>query len=74
MQYADDDDDRDDVRMAQLIGEAIEESEEFGSFCWVRSFDHAGVLSGNAGLVIEMGDGSEYQVTVVQSALPRRDR
>lgn len=74
MQFEQDDDERDDVRMARQIAEAIEESDEFGSFCHVVSFDHAGVLSGNAGLVLHMGDGSEYQVTVVQSALARRDR
>jgi len=33
----------------------------------VRTFVEAGVLTQNAGLVIEMADRSEWQVTVVRS-------
>ena len=33
----------------------------------VRTFEEEGVLTRNAGLVITMADGSEFQVTVVQS-------
>ncbi|MGC9455740.1 MAG: hypothetical protein ACP5HU_12905 [Phycisphaerae bacterium] len=33
----------------------------------VRTFAEAGVLTDNAGLVIETADGGEYQVTIVQS-------
>lgn len=57
----------DDVTMAQAIAQAVEESDELGSQCQVVSFDHAGVLSGNAGLVMKMHDGTEFQVTVVAS-------
>ena len=32
-----------------------------------RSFEEAGLLTANHGLVIRMVDGSEFQVTVVQS-------
>ena len=32
-----------------------------------RSYDEAGVMTTNAGFVIRMRDGSEFQVTVVQS-------
>ena len=31
------------------------------------TFDEAGVLSSNAGLVVRMDDGSEYQLTIVRS-------
>ena len=33
----------------------------------VRTFEEAGVLTQNAGLVIETADGSEWQVTIVRS-------
>lgn len=38
--------------------------EETGS---ARSFDEAGVLSGDEGLVLRMQDGSEFQITIRQS-------
>ena len=31
------------------------------------SYDEAGVLTNNAGLVVRMDDGSEYQITIVRS-------
>ena len=33
----------------------------------VRTFDEAGVMSTNAGLVLAMADGGEFQVTIVRS-------
>ncbi|MCD6369950.1 MAG: hypothetical protein J7L63_00410 [Thermoplasmata archaeon] len=33
----------------------------------VRTFEEAGVLTRNAGLVCRLGDGSEFQITIVQS-------
>ena len=33
----------------------------------VRSFSEAGVLTGNEGLVLSLEDGSEFQLTIVQS-------
>jgi len=33
----------------------------------VRTFDAAGVLTQNKGLVVTLADGSELQVTIVQS-------
>ena len=38
----------------------------------VVTFEDAGVLTSNAGLVVRMDDGSEYQITVVRSRGPRR--
>ena len=32
-----------------------------------RSFEEAGVLSGDDGLVLRMQDGSEFQITIRQS-------
>ncbi len=34
----------------------------------VKSFSSAGVLTRNAGLVVRFSDGTEFQVTIVQSA------
>jgi len=36
-----------------------------------RPFEELGVLTRNAGLVVRMDDGSEYQITVVRSRGPR---
>ena len=33
----------------------------------VRTFEEAGVLTRNAGLVYRLDDGSEFQITIVQS-------
>jgi len=41
--------------------------DDLGGIDHVRTFDEAGVLTQNAGLVIEMADRSEWQVTVVRS-------
>jgi len=35
------------------------------------SYQDAGILTNNAGLVVRMDDGSEYQITVVRSRGPR---
>ena len=33
----------------------------------VRTFDEEGVLTNNAGLVVTTADGSQFQITIVQS-------
>jgi len=33
----------------------------------IRTFEEAGVLTRDAGFVCRLGDGSEFQVTIVQS-------
>ena len=33
----------------------------------VETYDEAGVLTTNAGLVVELTDGSEFQITIVRS-------
>ena len=37
----------------------------------VRTYADLGMLTNNAGLVVEMDDGSEFQITVVRSRGPR---
>lgn len=34
-------------------------------------YDEAGVLTRNAGIIVRMDDGSEFQITVVRSRGPR---
>jgi len=41
--------------------------DDLGGIEHVRTFEEAGVLTQNAGLVIELADGSQWQVTIVRS-------
>ena len=34
---------------------------------WAESFEDAGVLTGNRGVVISVGTGQEFQLTIVES-------
>ena len=52
-----DDEDRADVGLDSDLTDIAE----------TRTFDEAGVLTNNAGLVVRMADGSEFQITIVQS-------
>ena len=53
--------------LRELITEGYDSSE----ICWenlrVRTFAEAGVLTYNKGLVISLPDGTEFQLTIVQS-------
>lgn len=42
-------------------------NEDGQDFVSTSTFENAGVLTGDAGLVVRLGDGSEFQITVVQS-------
>jgi hypothetical protein len=46
-------------------------AEENGQDVRVRSFRDEGVLTNNAGVVVTLPDGSEFQVTIVQSERAR---
>ena len=46
---------------------AGEEDPEFEG-AEIRSFADAGILTRNAGLVVRLANGAEFQVTIVQSA------
>lgn len=41
--------------------------EELSGLEMVRTFEEAGILTYNKGLVLRMKDGSEFQITVVRS-------
>ena len=54
--------------MQNWLREAIENhSEGNETFAAVRSYEEAGVLTNNAGLVLRMPDGREFQLTIVRS-------
>ena len=54
--------------LMELISEAAEDSFGIG---WeeaeVRTFEQAGIMTYNKGLVISLPDGTEFQLTIVQS-------
>ena len=54
--------------LMELISEAADDSFGIG---WedarIRTFEQAGVMTYNKGLVISLPDGSEFQLTIVQS-------
>jgi hypothetical protein len=58
--------------LAELIRELLRSYDDCGlepalGCAGVESFVEAGVLTNNDGIVVTLGDGSEYEVTVVQS-------
>ena len=54
--------------LRELIAEAADDSFGIGwEAARVRTFEEAGVMTYNRGLVISLPDGSEFQLTIVQS-------
>lgn len=55
--------------IAELIGEALlcHDDVAGNDIKYIRSFHDEGLLTNNSGLVIGMVNGSEFQVTIVQS-------
>ena len=56
--------------IAFMDGDDLEQfdlPDDLGGIEYVRTFQEAGVLTQNAGLVIKMADRIEWQVTVVRS-------
>lgn len=55
-----------DVR--EMLQEVIDDwSCDSGQGITPRSYEDAGVLTANEGLVLRMADGTEFQVTIVRS-------
>ncbi len=54
-------------RMAECVMDALVEADTIDDDLDVRSYEDAGVLTHDAGLVVRVGDGAEFQITVVQS-------
>ena len=58
----------DGIEFVEELGEAMFDSEyNLQDIQNVSTFEEAGVLTNNVGLVVEMQDGSEFQVTIVRS-------
>ena len=66
-----------DARFAELLGTLLEDNpgldddDDDAAIRDVASFRDAGVLTSNAGLVVTLVDGTEFQLTIV---LSRRGR
>ena len=56
-----------DVMLCIDTGDDIEPPEELAGVDSIQTFDEAGVLTMNKGLVLRMKDRREFQVTIVQS-------
>ena len=54
-----------EVLLADAIWEEVEERE--GQSVDIRSFEEAGILTYNKGLVVRLKDGTEFQLTIVRS-------
>jgi hypothetical protein len=65
-EFADEDDD--DTELADLMRDIASECDGIEQ---VVAFDTAGILTRDAGLVVRMANGAEYQITIVQSRLER---
>ena len=54
---------------AEHIRDALETGDDAGVLLlrFVRSFSEVGMLTRDAGLVVHLADGSEYQVTIIRS-------
>jgi hypothetical protein len=62
------DEDDDDTELADLMRDIASECDGIEQ---VVAFDTAGILTRDAGLVVRMANGAEYQITIVQSRLER---
>lgn len=54
-------------QMYAAIQFAAEDPDSSGLDCLVETFEHSGVMTLNAGLTVSLEDGSEFQLTIVQS-------
>ena len=56
-----------DVMLCIQTGDEIEPPKELEGLDSIRTFEEAGVLTMNKGLVIRLKDRREFQITIVQS-------
>jgi len=61
----------DEYTLQEGLRELITQGYDSFEICWenlrVQSYEDAGVMTYNKGLVITLPDGSEFQLTIVQS-------
>ena len=53
----------DELQMLEALCELVEEETE----ARVRTFDNAGIMIYNKGFIVYLGNGAEFQITVVKS-------
>lgn len=56
-----------ELKMVEFIRQLLDSTDEIG-VARLDTFEEAGMLTHNEGLVLRLDDGSEFQITVVQSA------
>ena len=57
-----------EMNIIEIIRQGIENVvEEEGEWVEIRTYEEAGLLSYDEGLVVTLPDGREYQITIVQS-------
>jgi len=56
-----------EIEMETMLYETLQDEDMVPEVASVRTFEEAGVLAGNRGVVVRCTDGSEFQVTIVQS-------
>jgi len=56
-----------EIEMETMLYEMLQDEEIVPEVASVRTFQEAGVLTGNRGVVVRCKDDSSFQVTVVQS-------
>ena len=61
----------DKFQMVELLGTLLEE--ELTEESRVQTFQEAGLLTRDEGLVVRLPDGNEFQITVIQSKFCKED-
>ncbi len=54
----------DDIALAEIARDMVSDLDDLAS---VTTFERAGLLTTNAGIVLRFGDGSVFQISIVQS-------
>ncbi|QYK49096.1 MAG: hypothetical protein KF838_04415 [Phycisphaeraceae bacterium] len=54
----------DDIALAEIARDMVNDLDDLAS---VTTFERAGLMTTNAGIVLRFGDGSVFQVSIVQS-------
>jgi len=56
-----------EINIETMLYEMLQDDEMAPEIARVSTFEEAGVLTGNRGVVVRAADGSEFQITIVQS-------
>jgi hypothetical protein len=56
-----------DIDIETMLYELLQDEEAVPEVKQVQTFEEAGVLTRNRGVVVQVKDGAEWQITIVQS-------